>query len=238
MNEGMLTVDHSVLSANSSSLSGGAGGALDNTGTATIRNGTLIGGPEAEDANLADGGGGLFSLGTLTVNDSIVTGNRANYGGGLFNWIGGILTINNSTVSNNSANEGGGLHNKEDSTAVIQNSVFSGNYAEWSAGGIDNWGTITITGSVLRENYTPGEAGDAIASGVFENSAANITGSCIVGNGDTAVFTNPPVPLNATGNWWGDASGPSGAGLGSGDSVSDFVDFSDWLLEPPAICLP
>jgi CSLREA domain-containing protein len=236
-NEGTLTVDNSVLAANSS----GQGGALYNTGTAEIKNGTLVGGPLAEDANTAEGGGGLFSLGTLTVNDSTVTGNRASYGGGLFNWIGGMLTVNNSTISNNHANEGGGLHNKEHSTALIQNgTVFSGNYAEWSGGGIDNWGTITITQSVLRENISPGEAGDAITSGAFEDSKASITGSCIVGNGDTAVFTNLTAPLHAAGNWWGSHSGPAHRTNpgGIGDSVSDFVDFFGWLTEPPSICAP
>ncbi|HEU0296638.1 MAG TPA: CSLREA domain-containing protein [Anaerolineales bacterium] len=236
-NEGTLVIDANVMSANSS----GQGGALYNSGTATIGNGTLVGGPLAEDANTADGGGGLFSLGTLTVSDSTVTGNRASYGGGLFNWVGGMLTISHSTVSNNHANEGGGLHNKEHSTATIQNgTVFSGNFAEWSGGGIDNWGKITITESTLRENISAGEAGDAIASGAFEDSTASITGSCIVGNGDTAIFTNQLPSLDAIGNWWGSRTGPAhwtNPG-GIGDSVSDFIDFSAWLTEPPSICAP
>jgi hypothetical protein len=171
-----------------------------------------------------------------------VTGNRASYGGGLFNWVGGMLTISHSTVSDNHANEGGGLHNKEHSTTIIQNgTVFSGNFAERSAGGIDNWGTITITGSVLRENISAGEAGDAIASGAaFEDSTASITGSCIVGNGDTAIFTNRLPSLNAIENWWGSRTGPAHRTNpgGVGDSVSDFIDFSAWLTEPPSICAP
>jgi CSLREA domain-containing protein len=236
-NEGILTIDASVLSANASDQ----GGALYNSGIATVGNNTLVGGPLAEDANTAEGGGGLFSLGTLTVNDSTITGNRASYGGGLFNWIGGKLTISNSTVSDNHANEGGGLHNKEQSTALIQNgTIFSGNYAEWNGGGIDNWGTITVTESVLRENMSLGEAGDAITSGVFKDSSASISGSCIVGNGDTAVFSNQPPSIDAVGNWWGSRSGPAhrtNTG-GVGDSVSDFVDFSAWLTEPPSICAP
>ncbi len=244
---GTLTVDGSVLQANTS----GAGGALYNSGAATIANGTLVGGELPEEANIGvpdpdgggSGGGGLFNLGTLTVNDSTVTGNQAGYGGGLFNWTDGMLTVSHSTVSNNQANEGGGLHNKEGSTAVIQNgSIFSGNSAEWGGGGIDNWGAITITGSVLRENTSPGPGGDAIASGVFAASTASITGSCIVGNGDIAVFSVPAAltDLNAIGNWWGDVSGPthwSNPG-GTGDSVSDGVVFSPWLDAPPDVCAP
>jgi hypothetical protein len=150
-----------------------------------------------------------------------------------------MLIIDNTLVSNNSANEGGGLHNKEGSTAIIQNgSIFSSNYAEFSVGGIQNWGTITIAESILRENTSPGEDGDAIANTGPEGSTVSITASCIIGNGDTAVFNAWPVFLNFTGNWWGDASGPSGFGPGTGDSVSDYVDFSGWLTEPPAICAP
>lgn len=234
-NEGTLTVRKTIFSTNSS----GQGGALYNSGRAAIADGTVVGGSGLGVGNTAtDGGGGLFSLGTLTVNGSTVSGNQAPYGGGLFNWTGGMLTISNSTVSGNSANEGGGLHNKENSTTVIKNgSIFSGNYAEWGGGGIDNWGTITITGSILRENLSPG-AGDALSSGAFAESTASINGSCIAGNGDIAVFTDLPTPQNATGNWWGHASGPSGAGPGSGDSVSANIDFSGWLTVPPAICAP
>jgi len=36
--------------------------------------------------------------------------------------------------------------------------------------------------------------------------------------------------VDATSNWWGDASGPSGEGGGSGDAVSEYVDFFPWLL--------
>jgi parallel beta-helix repeat protein len=39
--------------------------------------------------------------------------------------------------------------------------------------------------------------------------------------------------LNATKNWWGDASGPSGAGHGRGDSVSTEVLYSPWLGAEP-----
>jgi len=38
--------------------------------------------------------------------------------------------------------------------------------------------------------------------------------------------------LNAEYNWWGDASGPGGAGPGSGDNVSNNVDYSPWLGSP------
>jgi parallel beta-helix repeat protein len=38
--------------------------------------------------------------------------------------------------------------------------------------------------------------------------------------------------LDATRNWWGDASGPGGEGLGQGDAVTGDVDFEPWLGAP------
>ncbi len=32
-------------------------------------------------------------------------------------------------------------------------------------------------------------------------------------------------------NWWGDETGPSGAGSGSGDGVEGNVNFSSWLTD-------
>ena len=119
---------------------------------------------------------------------------------------------------------------------MIENgSVISGNMATWDGGGLQNWGTLIVSGSALLANTSPGE-GDAISSGVNSENATSITGSCIVGNGDTAVFNSQPASQNAIGNWWGNASGPSGVGPGSGDSVGVNVAFDPWLTAPPSIC--
>jgi len=37
------------------------------------------------------------------------------------------------------------------------------------------------------------------------------------------------INLDATMNWWGDCSGPSGFGPGTGDAVSDYVGYDPWL---------
>jgi len=39
-------------------------------------------------------------------------------------------------------------------------------------------------------------------------------------------------PIDATNNWWGDATGPSGEGPGTGDAVSTNVHFDPWLTAP------
>ncbi|NOY05996.1 MAG: DUF1565 domain-containing protein [Chlorobi bacterium] len=45
----------------------------------------------------------------------------------------------------------------------------------------------------------------------------------------------PTVTVDARYNWWGDASGPGGAGPGSGDEVSSGVDFANWRTTPVAV---
>ena len=46
---------------------------------------------------------------------------------------------------------------------------------------------------------------------------------------------DPTMIINAKYNWWGDPSGPSGVGPGTGDEVSDYVDYSLWLDKPIGI---
>jgi len=57
----------------------------------------------------------------------------------------------------------------------------------------------------------------------------NINFNNIVGN-TTGVLNEAIVSVAATCNWWGDASGPGGVGPGTGDAVSDYVEFWPWLL--------
>lgn len=49
---------------------------------------------------------------------------------------------------------------------------------------------------------------------------------------DQAIDNGSDDVIDATCNWWGDVSGPSGEGPGSGDPVSSNVDFDPWLIAP------
>ena len=53
----------------------------------------------------------------------------------------------------------------------------------------------------------------------------------IAGNGYDGLWVGSTVTetVNAERNWWGDKSGPSGIGTGSGDSVIGNVDYEPWL---------
>jgi Pectinesterase len=77
---------------------------LINSGTVTIKGLTIRNGSFVE-------GGGILTRGTLTVQNSTLSGNSGPFaGGGIAN--GGTLTVQNSTVSGNSAGiDGGGIFN-------------------------------------------------------------------------------------------------------------------------------
>ncbi len=51
----------------------------------------------------------------------------------------------------------------------------------------------------------------------------------IAGNSRYGVWNEGGETLDATKNWWGDTSGPSGKGPGDGDAVSTKVLYSPWL---------
>jgi hypothetical protein len=121
-------------------------------------------------AGLVDSGGGIYNcFGTLTVIDSIITGNRIRGGNGIFGYGGGIyncpsstLILINSTVNNNSAEVGGAIRNG--GALTIINSTFSGNVARHRAGGIGNYGLLIITNSTFSGNSS-GSSG--LAGGIL-----------------------------------------------------------------------
>jgi hypothetical protein len=95
---------------------------------------------------------------------------------------------------------------------------------------VEDGSTATITNHCLRDDY-----GIYSHYGVYcVNSEPDIDNNDIVGNIEFGVYneTSETHMVNAENNWWGDPSGPSGAGPGTGDAVSDGVAFDPWLSEP------
>jgi hypothetical protein len=129
--------------------------AVSATGNLTLDHVTLSGG-----ASTVDGGSAVINYGTLTVSNSIISGNTAYNGGGIANY-NGTATITDSTISKNTANQiihvgsynvggyGGGVFNS--GTLTISNSTLTGNKA-YEGGGMYNSGTATITNSMISSN--------------------------------------------------------------------------------------
>ena len=116
-------------------------------------------------------GAGIYNEnGTLTINNSTLSGNSGFFlvGAGIYN--AGTLTINDSTVSDNSKliGDGGGICNG--GTLTITNTTFSGNLAPADFGGaIANYGSLTITNSTFTGNSA------SLGGGIFNQSVTLTT---------------------------------------------------------------
>jgi filamentous hemagglutinin family protein len=149
----------------------------------------------------ADSGGAIFNRGTVTLNDSTVSGNRAlNDGGAIYTTAStantAVLNINRSTFSGNGAGDNGG---------AIANSVFSG------AGPLPNASVVNIIESTFSGNSATdggavsnfGQNGDDgavmnITNSTLSGNTASSTGGAIYNRGQSATFGATVTLTNST----------------------------------------
>ena len=109
---------------------------------------------------------------TLTITDTMITGNTADFGGGLWTDDGVVNTLTNVTVQDNYVYiDGAGLYFRDYSQTTIDQSLIANNYAVDDAGGISNstGATVTLTNSMVTMN----SAGDR-AAGIRNTSFGNV----------------------------------------------------------------
>ena len=147
----------------------------------TLNNGLANGGQQ--------GGGAIFSHGSLTVSTSTFTNNSSpsttGTSGGAIN-SSGTLNVTTSLFSGTSAQEGGGVFNQ--SLATITDSTFSGNNATIYGGGalLNAAGSETVAGDTFVSNKGPG--GGAIDNDTsLSISDSTFNGNTAGGNGGGAV---------------------------------------------------
>ena len=86
--------------------------------------------------------------------------------------------------------------------------------------------TVQIIGATISNNSAVSEGAGIYVCG---GSTLEAHFNNIIGNSEYGLANDGGGRVDATYNWWGDASGPSGFGPGDGDAVSDDVDFEPWL---------
>lgn len=134
-NVGSLSMTQCTVSHGSANISGG--GLVNERGAVAVIERCTF------DGNVGDGGdGAIENLGTLTISNSTVSGNRTPYdgsGAGIGN--SGVLTVESCTISGNLADGvGGGIFNGRSGQLTLKNSIVAGNSAD--EGGADLWGAI------------------------------------------------------------------------------------------------
>jgi hypothetical protein len=137
---------------------------------ATISGLTITNGDGDADPGSGHGGGLLLDgdQGSLTVANSVVTGNRASDGGGGISNGGPVnngatLVVRNSTVSGNTASFGGGGIESAFGEMTVRNSTVSGNTAGFLGGGIAHRGTGVIHNTTVSGNQA--DTGGGIGTG-------------------------------------------------------------------------
>ena len=154
----------------------GLGGAIYNTGTLTLsevlqwqlciwRIGWIANGTSG---NPGVGRGGIYKNGTLTVNESTISGGAALEGAGLYNTA--SVTVNNTTLANNTATTGGAIYNQS-GTVNLDSCTVSSNSGGTSGGAYNAAGaTLQAVNSIIAGNTS-----DNIQNnGTFTDSGHNL----------------------------------------------------------------
>jgi CSLREA domain-containing protein len=169
-------------------------------------------------------GAGIHNYGDLTISNSSIIGNHADFGGGIFQY-GATTTIVDSQISNNtSTSDAGGIANFL-SNLVMTNSVIANNTAPQNAGGFWNQiaATATFNNVAIEGNTAGGLGGGIVNNGTIEFNGGNISmNSAPSGGGlynDGSVIQGPNGPLgpgDVTLNQvsiFNNISGQAGAGI-------------------------
>ena len=159
----------------------------------TIRDGN--GWPAARVADGAGDGGAILNWGTLTLNNSTVSGSSAggSTGGGIYS--AGMLTLGKDTISGNTAYRAGGIYSSGTATltgCTLTNNTATGGWPTyflwdtsmaWSygaGGGIYNDGTMTVTSCTLSGNTVAN--GGAGGGGIYNSRKLTVKNSTVSGN--------------------------------------------------------
>jgi hypothetical protein len=229
-------------------------------GALTVRDSQFI------DNKAAFGGGGAYldSSKSSFVNTKF-TGNAADARGGAIRAESTTLVIEDSLFLKNASleNRGGALHLSHVNVSVLRGQFYQ-NHADYHGGAIyinnpETNGTVDEEGNPLDElgqsstyiqmaTMIPGYAAtlEAHPSGVFQDfrEEIQIHDSCFANN--TTDFPGDPnwtaamsaYSTNGENNYWGDASGPSGMGPGTGDNIGKRIIFEPFLTVRPEYCDP
>lgn len=152
----------------------------------------------------------------------VITGGRANNGGGIY--VDGELVLDECLITGNTAGNGGGIYVRSGSVTINNGAVIEGNSASSYGGGIYNTGgSVTINkGVVIEENeafYGGGiynEKSLVVDGCVIENNKASFVGGGICNRPNaTLEVKNSTITLNTAEDWGGGISNSGTATLKS-----------------------
>jgi hypothetical protein len=178
------------------------------TGGSLTLNGLSLSNGFADDGT--NGGGAIFSQGTVNVSGVTFSGNQSPAATGTSGGAissdnsSATLTVDRSTFTGNTAQEGGGIFTQ--SATSVTNSTFTGNIATMFGGGglVSAVGTTKITGDTFSANSGPGggaidnDATANITDSTFEGNTAGVNGGGALQNFGTMTVTQSTVANNTS----------------------------------------
>lgn len=138
-----------------------------------------------------NGGGAIYSTGTLTATDCTFTNNTSpTAGGAIWNSIYGTLMLERCVFANNTSTTAGGAIFNEGTIASMHLCALSGNVAGSGGGAIFNLGSLTATKSAFTGNQ--GLGGGIYSSGSLTLTQCSITGNTSASYGG-GIYTATPI---------------------------------------------
>ena len=147
-----------------------------------------------------------------------------------------MLSLTNSTIENNIANYGGGLENFNQGNSTINDCTFTGNTASvGSAAGVNNWdgGPLTLTNSTVAYNNGDGVwatgmdncivAGNT-GSAIYAGTSGTDTLTSVTGLATTLAYNGAPTPTLAL--------APGSSALGIGDPNQAGTTAQNGVIRP------
>lgn len=192
---GALTLTNSRVSDSTTSAGGGGINVTNTAGRLTVIETRIYSNTATLD------GGGIYNFGTVTLLDSLVSGNTAANGGGISSQT--TLLLINSTISGNGpVVSGGGL--KVVGTADLYNATITENEAS-EGGGVYIFGTLNAKNTIIADNIDPSStnpmpdcSGTLISQGY--NLVGDTAGCTIIGTTGNITGVNPGLgPLQNNG---------------------------------------
>lgn len=184
----------------------------------------------------------------VEVDNNTVIQNQTGISVAGYMWDSNGVTANGNLIYGNTVDKntyGISIQDKSVNTTVENNTIKNSDY---EGIGLCNFYNNSPTGTVIKYNTItsnntkndPGSGGIWIDDDV-DADKVNINFNNIVDNKQFGLLNKSATnSINAINNWWGDASGPTHSSNpnGTGDAVSDNVNFTPWLTNPVGYVAP
>lgn len=238
-NGGHLTLTHVHVFSNTAENGGG----IYNNGHLTVQHSQIL----SNTATSIGGAVAIWYQGIVTISHSLLAHNEAVQGGGIYSLA--SLSLENSTLAQNYAPMFGGGLAIFNGVSILTGVTVSGNQSDgYGAGVINSYGVLTVTNSTFSDNVAPdyvalGASGATVRTAVRNSTIAfnrvSSTGVRYGGvanfNGATLTIQNTIVANNQGRNCLSSGSWVSLGHNLAGDNYCDFMQPGDLQNTEPLL---